>query len=52
MPAFLQGLQAGEREYSDYLTELTYGGLEILTVDAVLVEKSIDLGKAIRLADY
>lgn len=33
------------KEYSDYLTELTYGGLEILTVDAVLVEKSIDLGR-------
>lgn len=32
------------REYSDYLTELTYGGLEILTVDRGLVEKSIDLG--------
>jgi predicted nucleic acid-binding protein len=33
------------KEYSDYLTELTYGGLEIVTVDAVLVEKSIDLGR-------
>jgi predicted nucleic acid-binding protein len=32
------------KEYSDYLTELTYGGLEILTVDGGLVEKSIDLG--------
>ncbi|VVB94464.1 tRNA(fMet)-specific endonuclease VapC [uncultured archaeon] len=32
------------REYSDYLTELTYGGLEILTVDGGLVEKSTDLG--------
>ncbi len=32
------------REYSEYLTELTYGGLEILTIDGGLVEKSIDLG--------
>lgn len=32
------------KEYSDYLTELTYGGLEILAVDRGLVEKSIDLG--------
>jgi predicted nucleic acid-binding protein len=32
------------KEYNDYLTELTYGGLEILTVDGGLVEKSIDLG--------
>lgn len=32
------------KEYCDYLTELTYGGLEILTVDSGLVEKSIYLG--------
>ncbi len=32
------------KEYSEYLTELTYGGLETLTVESVLVEKSIDLG--------
>jgi len=33
------------KEYSEYLTELTYGGLEILTVDGGLVEKSIELGR-------
>lgn len=32
------------KEYGDYLTELTYGGLEILAVDGGLVEKSIELG--------
>ncbi len=32
------------KEYGDYLTELTYGGLEILAVDGGMVEKSIDLG--------
>ncbi len=32
------------KEYNEYLTELTYGGLEILTVDGGLVEKSIELG--------
>lgn len=32
------------REYSDYLTELTYRGLKILIVDSGVVEKSIDLG--------
>ncbi len=32
------------KEYSEYLTELTYGGLEILTVDRELIEKSIELG--------
>ncbi len=32
------------KEYCDYLTDLTYGGLEILAVDGGLVEKSIELG--------
>ena len=32
------------KEYSDYLTELTYGGLEILTVNGGIVGRSIDLG--------
>ncbi len=32
------------KEYSDYLTELTYGGLEILIVNGETVERSIDLG--------
>lgn len=32
------------KEYANYLTELTYGGLEILTIDGGLVEKSTDLG--------
>jgi predicted nucleic acid-binding protein len=32
------------KEYSDYLTELTYSGLKILIVDAGVIEKSIDLG--------
>jgi predicted nucleic acid-binding protein len=32
------------KEYSDYLTELTYGGLEILTVNGGTVERSINLG--------
>ncbi len=32
------------KEYSDYLTELTYGGLEILTVNGGTVKRSIDLG--------
>ncbi len=33
------------KEYPDYLKELTYGGLEIMTVDTGIIEKSIDLGK-------
>ena len=32
------------RGYSNYLTELTYRGLEILAVDGGMVEKSTDLG--------
>lgn len=32
------------KEYNDYLTELTYGGLEILTAQVGVVENSIDLG--------
>ncbi len=32
------------KEYSDYLTELTYGGLEILTINGGTVKRSIDLG--------
>ena len=32
------------KEYGDYLIELTYGGLEILTIDSGTIEKSIDLG--------
>ncbi|CAG0980561.1 hypothetical protein METP3_02055 [Methanosarcinales archaeon] len=32
------------REYSDYLTELTYSGLKILIVDAGVISKSIDFG--------
>ena len=33
------------KEYGDYLTELTYGGLEILAVDGGLIEKAIELGR-------
>ncbi len=32
------------KEYSDYLTELTYGGLEILTINGGTVERSINIG--------
>lgn len=33
------------KEYGEYFKELTYGGLEILTIDGGMVEKSIDLGQ-------
>lgn len=42
--AFSSKVYKPVKEYSEYLTELTYGGLEILTVDGGLVEKSIELG--------
>ena len=43
-PGFSSMVYKPVKEYSEYLTELTYGGLEILTVDGGLVEKSIELG--------
>jgi len=32
------------KEYCEYFKELTYGGLEILAIDAWIAEKSVNLG--------
>jgi len=44
IPSFSSKVYNPVKEYSDYLTELTYGGLEILIVNGETVERSINLG--------
>lgn len=43
-PSFSSMVYKPVREYSEYITELTFSGLKILIVDAWVIEKSIDLG--------
>lgn len=43
-PNFSSMVYKPVREYSEYITELTFSGLKILIVDAGIIEKSIDFG--------